>query len=52
VVCQLDLKGFEAELSIISGRASQVQRMHRIIAQTGPDPSQWLPVFVDPRHVP
>ncbi|MDB6103301.1 MAG: conjugal transfer protein TrbE [Gammaproteobacteria bacterium] len=52
VVCQLDLKGFEAELSVLSGRASQVQRMHRIIAKTGPDPSQWLPIFMDPRHAP
>src|SRR5207302_1435919 len=31
VVCQLDLKGFDAELAVISGRASQVERMHRII---------------------
>ena len=30
VVCQLDLKGFEAELAVISGRAQQVERMQRI----------------------
>ncbi len=47
VVCQLDLKGFDAELAVISGRAGQVERMHRIIAQTGPDPSQWLPRFLN-----
>jgi len=29
VVCQLDLKGFNAELAVISGRASAVERMHR-----------------------
>jgi type IV secretion system protein VirB4 len=45
VVCELDLKGFESDLKVISGRASEVQRMHRIIAQTGPDPVRWLPVF-------
>jgi type IV secretion system protein VirB4 len=45
VVCELDLKGFESDLKVISGRASEVQRMHRIIAQTGPDPARWLPVF-------
>lgn len=45
VVCQLDLKGFDAELKVISGRASTVEELHRIIAQTGPDPAQWLPVF-------
>ena len=35
VVCQLDLKGFEAELAVISGRAHEVQRMHRIISANG-----------------
>lgn len=48
VVCQLDLKGFDAELSVISGRASQVARMHQIIARSGSNPSQWLPEFLAP----
>ena len=46
VVCQLDLKGFDAELAVISGRASDVKRMHQIIAETGPDPAAWLPLFM------
>ncbi len=46
VVCQLDLKGFDAELAVISGRASEVQRMHQIISATGPDPSAWLRQFM------
>lgn len=45
IVCQLDLKGFNAELSVISGRASAVERMHRLIAELGSDPKQWLPSF-------
>jgi type IV secretion system protein VirB4 len=45
VVCQLDLKGFDAELKVISGRTSEVERMHRIIARLGSDPAEWLPVF-------
>jgi type IV secretion system protein VirB4 len=45
VVCQLDLKGFDAELKVISGRASSVEALHRIMTQTGPDPAYWLPVF-------
>lgn len=45
VVCQLNLKGFDAELKVISGRASTVDELHRILSQTGPDPAQWLPVF-------
>jgi type IV secretion system protein VirB4 len=42
VVCKLDLKGFDAELSVISGRASQVQRMHELIAEYGADPARWV----------
>jgi type IV secretion system protein VirB4 len=46
VVCQLELKGFDAELAVISGRRSEVERMHRLIAQAGPDPADWLPSFM------
>ena len=46
VVCQLDLKGFDAELKVISGRASTVEELQRLIARTGPDPRQWLPSFL------
>lgn len=45
VVCQLNLKGFDAELKVISGRASTVDELHRILPTTGPDPAQWLSVF-------
>ena len=45
IVCQLDLKGFNAELAVISGRASAVERMHRLIEELGSDPKRWLPVF-------
>jgi type IV secretion system protein VirB4 len=46
VVCRLDLKGFDAELAVISGRAGEVNRMHRIMSATGPDPAAWLPQFM------
>jgi type IV secretion system protein VirB4 len=46
VVCQLDLKGFDAELAVISGRAGEVARMHGIIATHGADPAIWLPIFM------
>ncbi|HVW69144.1 MAG TPA: VirB4 family type IV secretion/conjugal transfer ATPase [Steroidobacteraceae bacterium] len=45
VVCRLDLQGFDAELAVISGRASEVERLQRIMAAHGSDPAQWLPVF-------
>jgi type IV secretion system protein VirB4 len=46
VVCQLDLKGFDAELAVISGRSSEVNRLHRLMSLTGPDPKVWLPQFM------
>jgi type IV secretion system protein VirB4 len=46
VVCQLDLKGFDGELAVISGRALQVKRMQRIISACGEDPKAWLPQFL------
>lgn len=46
VVCQLNLKGFDAELAVISGRASEVERMHQIMSATGSDPPAWLPKFM------
>jgi len=45
VVCQLDLKGFDAALAVISGRASSVERLHALMAQVGEDPKEWLPLF-------
>lgn len=52
VVCQLDLKGFDAELRVISGRASSVEALHRIMAKAGPDPARWLPVFLESTAMP
>jgi type IV secretion system protein VirB4 len=46
VVCQLDLKGFDAELAVISGRATQVARMNELMATLGTDPEAWLPSFL------
>ena len=46
IVCQLDLKGFDGELAVISGRASTVEQMTRLIEQAGPDPAAWLPAFM------
>jgi type IV secretion system protein VirB4 len=51
VVCELDLKGFDAELKVISGRASTVEELHRIVAHVGPDPRQWLPIFLEQEEV-
>jgi type IV secretion system protein VirB4 len=45
VVCELNLKGFEYELNVISGRIGNIEVMNRLIAEVGQDPAQWLPRF-------
>jgi type IV secretion system protein VirB4 len=45
VVCELDLKGFEAELAVISGRRAAVDLMTEFIERYGAEPSLWLPRF-------
>jgi type IV secretion system protein VirB4 len=46
VVCQLDLQGFDAELAVISGRATAATRMNEIISRCGSAPAAWLPTFM------
>ncbi len=46
VVCQLDLKGFDSELAVISGRATQVAQMQELMSANGVDPAAWLPMFM------
>lgn len=46
-VCQLDLKGFDAELAVISGRASTVEHLDELIAEYGDDPDRWLAHFCE-----
>jgi type IV secretion system protein VirB4 len=45
LVCELDLKGFDAELAVISGRRSAVDLVTQLIAQHGAVPERWLPQF-------
>jgi type IV secretion system protein VirB4 len=45
VLCKLDLKGFEYELAVISGRKNNVKLIDQIIAEVGAEPAQWLPRF-------
>ena len=46
VVCQLDLKGFDSELAVISGRTTQVAQMQELMSANGADPAAWLPMFM------
>jgi type IV secretion system protein VirB4 len=47
VVCELNLKGFEAELAVISGRRSAVDLMQRLIEEYGSRPQAWLAPFCE-----
>jgi type IV secretion system protein VirB4 len=47
VVCELDLKGFDAELAVISGRRSALDVVHQLISRHGEDPRAWLPPFFE-----
>jgi type IV secretion system protein VirB4 len=50
VVCQLDLKGFDPELAVISGRATEIARMHELMSSAGRAAAAWLPAFMAARH--
>jgi type IV secretion system protein VirB4 len=51
IVCRLDLKGFDGELAVLSGRASGLERLHRITKDTGSEPSRWLDRFMEESRV-
>jgi type IV secretion system protein VirB4 len=42
VVCELDLKGMDLELRVISGRTATVRRVRALIASEGSEPHRWL----------
>ena len=46
VVCKLDLKGCDAELAVISGRARHLECMRRLMREHGADPGHWLAPFL------
>jgi len=46
VVCKLDLKGCDAELAVISGRARHLECMHRLLREYGSDPAHWVAPFL------
>lgn len=52
VVCELDLKGFDFELDVISGRTHNVEIVRDIIRQVGDNPADWLPIFENQRGLP
>ena len=45
VVAELNLKGFDDELAVLSGTTANVAIVEQAIADAGSDPAAWLPVF-------
>ena len=52
VVCELDLKGLDFELDVISGRTHNVKIAREIIREVGDNPADWLPLFEQRRGKP
>ena len=44
VVCELNLRGFDYELNVISGRIANIEMMNRVIAEVGPEPAVVAPL--------
>ncbi|MEJ8852144.1 conjugal transfer protein TrbE [Variovorax rhizosphaerae] len=49
VVVKMDLSGMDDMLSVLSASLDNVEVMHGVIDEFGPDPSQWLPIFLKRR---
>ncbi len=49
VVVKMDLSGMDDMLSVLSASLDNVEVMHAAIDEFGPDPMQWLPVFLKRR---
>ncbi len=45
VVTELDLKGFNDELAVLSGSTDTILLAEKLINEHGEDPDKWLPVF-------
>ena len=45
VVAELNLRGFDNELAVLSGNTATSLLAERLVADMGPDPAIWLPEF-------
>lgn len=45
VVAELDLRGFDDELAVLSGNTATSALAERLVAELGDDPAVWLPEF-------
>jgi type IV secretion system protein VirB4 len=45
VVAQLDMKGFDDELAVLSGNTATSLMVEKLVSEVGNDPAVWLPLF-------
>ncbi|CAE6850354.1 Type IV secretion system protein virB4 [Paraburkholderia aspalathi] len=50
VVAQLDLKGFDYELSVLSSRKANIEFIEKLVKEYGEATNQWLPLFKEHRR--
>jgi type IV secretion system protein VirB4 len=49
-VCELNLRGFDDELAVLSGTSTSVELAERAIASAGDEPDDWLQAFHEMRR--
>jgi type IV secretion system protein VirB4 len=49
VLVKMDLSGMDDMLAVLSASLDNVEIMHSVIAEVGPDPALWLPIFLKRR---
>jgi type IV secretion system protein VirB4 len=49
VVAELNLRGFDDELAVLSGNTATSQLVENLVAEFGNKPADWLPVFHNAR---
>ncbi len=49
VVTELNLRGFDDEIAILSGTTKNVELLETIMSEVGESPEKWLPLFQERR---
>ena len=49
VLVKMDLSGMDDMLAILSASLDNVEVMHSVISEVGPDPALWVPIFLKRR---
>lgn len=49
VIAELNLRGFDDEIAILSGKTKNIELLETIIKEVGDSPDKWLPIFQERR---